>query len=353
MKDYSSEICFTKKDHHEIVYNLKVNLKFEIFKYLGNFNSKFQIKMIWGFFVFFKKNLKTNSYPIYNKKTKKIISNVKNIRFDSENILALSEIFFFLKSQKKKNPFKFNPNPFYIEFQYDINKKMRAILVDWLIDVHCKFKLVPATLYLTINSIDRFLSLHILMRQKLQLLGVSSMLLASKYEEIYAPETRDFVYISDNAYSKDDIFKMEILICTTLEYVFHIKSPIFFISNWSKILNASREEIIFSVYSFELHLVEYDSLVFQDDIIFIASLLNAVFLLNNLNLEVNIIDFFEKINKNYLTFRDLNEILMLTKGLLILNQNGKRKLTSLKRKYNHKKYKEVSELTFLFYFKCE
>ena len=230
---------------------------------------------------------------------------------------------------------------------------MRAILVDWLIDVHCKFKLVPATLYLTINSIDRFLSLHILMRQKLQLLGVSSMLLASKYEEIYAPETRDFVYISDNAYSKDDIFKMEILICTTLEYVFHIKSPIFFISNWSKILNASREEIIFSVYSFELHLVEYDSLVFQDDIIFIASLLNAVFLLNNLNLEVNIIDFFEKINKNYLTFRDLNEILMLTKGLLILNQNGKRKLTSLKRKYNHKKYKEVSELTFLFYFKCE
>ena len=123
MKDYSSEICFTKKDHHEIVYNLKVNLKFEIFKYLGNFNSKFQIKMIWGFFVFFKKNLKTNSYPIYNKKTKKIISNVKNILFDSENILALSEIFFFLKSQKKKNPFKFNPNPFYIEFQYDINKK--------------------------------------------------------------------------------------------------------------------------------------------------------------------------------------------------------------------------------------
>ena len=116
MKDYSSEICFTKKDHHEIVYNLKVNLKFEIFKYLGNFNSKFQIKMIWGFFVFFKKNLKTNSYPIYNKKTKKIISNVKNIRFDSENILALSEIFFFLKSQKKKILSNLTPTLFILNF---------------------------------------------------------------------------------------------------------------------------------------------------------------------------------------------------------------------------------------------
>jgi hypothetical protein len=352
MRDYSLGFCYTKKDHHDVFYTLKVNLKFEIFKYLSNFYSNFQIKMIWGFLVFFKKNFKTNSYSIYDKKIKKIISNVKNIRFDSENILALSEMFFFLKTQKKKNPFSFNPNPFYIEFQYDINRKMRAILVDWLIDVHCKFKLVPATLYLTINSIDRFLSLHILMRQKLQLLGISSMLLASKYEEIYAPETRDFVYISDNAYSKDDIFKMEILICTTLEYVFHIKSPIFFISDWSKILNASREEMIFSVYSFELHLVEYDSLVFQNDIIFVGSLLNAVFLLNNLNLEVGVIDFFEKINKPSLNFQVLNEILMLTKSLLILNQNGKRKLTSLKRKYNHKKYKEVSELTFLFFFKC-
>jgi len=65
---------------------------------------------------------------------------------------------------------------------------MRGILVDWLVEVHLKFKLVPETLYLTINLIDRYLEKNTVMWEKLQLVGVTAMLLASKYEEIYAPE---------------------------------------------------------------------------------------------------------------------------------------------------------------------
>ena len=125
-------------------------------------------------------------------------------------------------------------------------------------------------------------------------------------------------------------------------------SPEYF---YNEILNISREELIFSVYSFELHLIEYDSLIYQNDTIFVGSLLNAIFLLNNLNPEMSIIEFLERIGKSSLKFRNLKEILILNKILLILNQNGKRKLTSLKKKYNHKKYKEVAETTFLFYFK--
>ena len=77
---------------------------------------------------------------------------------------------------------------------------MRAILIDWLIEVHLKFKLLPETLFLTINMIDRYLEKQIIPRTKLQLVGVTAMLLASKYEEIYAPEVKDFVYITDKAY---------------------------------------------------------------------------------------------------------------------------------------------------------
>lgn len=84
---------------------------------------------------------------------------------------------------------------------------MRAILIDWLIEVHLKFKLLPETLFLTVNLIDRYLEKQVIPRTKLQLVGVSSMLIASKYEEIYAPEVRDFVYITDKAYSKEDILK--------------------------------------------------------------------------------------------------------------------------------------------------
>jgi G2/mitotic-specific cyclin-B, other len=95
--------------------------------------------------------------------------------------------------------------PLYMETQPHINERMRSILVDWLVEVHLKFKLVPETLYLTINLIDRYLTKREVSRPKLQLVGVTSLLIASKYEEIYPPELRDLVYICDRAYSKNEV----------------------------------------------------------------------------------------------------------------------------------------------------
>ena len=86
--------------------------------------------------------------------------------------------------------------------QNDINEKMRAILIDWLVDVHSKFKLVNETMFLTVNLIDRFLGKVQVTRQKLQLVGVTCMFIATKYEEIYPPDLRDFVYVTDKAYTK-------------------------------------------------------------------------------------------------------------------------------------------------------
>ena len=75
---------------------------------------------------------------------------------------------------------KRRPLPDYIEkVQKDVSRNMRGILVDWLVEVAEEYKLVTDTLYMTVSYIDRFLSLNALNRQKLQLLGVSSMLIAS------------------------------------------------------------------------------------------------------------------------------------------------------------------------------
>ena len=82
---------------------------------------------------------------------------------------------------------------------------MRAILIDWLVEVHLKFKLLQETLFLTINIIDRFLERVTLSKSKLQLLGVTALFIASKYEEIYPPELKDFIYITDRAYSKEEL----------------------------------------------------------------------------------------------------------------------------------------------------
>ena len=108
--------------------------------------------------------------------------------------------------------------PGYMKRQPDVNEKMRAILVDWLVEVHLKFKLVPETLYLTVNLIDRYLAQVTVMREKLQLIGVTAMLIASKYEEIYAPEVQDFVYITDRAYSKSEILECEFSMLSALDF---------------------------------------------------------------------------------------------------------------------------------------
>ena len=62
--------------------------------------------------------------------------------------------------------------------QKDVTVNMRGVLIDWLVEVSEEYNLLPESLYLTISYIDRYLSLNVLNRQRLQLLGVSSMLIA-------------------------------------------------------------------------------------------------------------------------------------------------------------------------------
>lgn len=141
--------------------------------------------------------------------------------------------------------------------QGDVNEKMRAILIDWLIEVHLKFKLLPETLFLTVNLIDRFLEKLVIQRTKLQLVGVASMLIASKYEEIYAPEVRDFVYITDKAYSKEEILKMEQQILSTLDFNVTTPSTYRFLERFSKIINVDTPLFNLARYLIELPLIEY------------------------------------------------------------------------------------------------
>ncbi|MBA0693475.1 hypothetical protein Goari_003847 [Gossypium aridum] len=128
-----------------------------------------------------------------------------------------SDIYGYLH-QMEVDP-KRRPLPDYIEkVQKDVRMSMRGVLVDWLVEVAEEHKLVSDTLYMTVSYIDRFLSLNPLNRQRLQLLGVSSMLIASKYEEITPPNVEDFCSMTDNAYTKDEVVKMEADILKSLKF---------------------------------------------------------------------------------------------------------------------------------------
>ncbi|XP_075634674.1 G2/mitotic-specific cyclin S13-7-like [Castanea sativa] len=122
----------------------------------------------------------------------------------------------------------------YMNSQPDINVKMRSILIDWLIDVHRRFELMPETLYLTINIVDRYLSKKIVSRRELQLVGMSSMLLACKYEESYCLKVDDLVCISDYAYPDTQILVMEKAILEKLEWYLTVPTPYVFLVRYIK-----------------------------------------------------------------------------------------------------------------------
>nr|XP_006629263.1 PREDICTED: cyclin-A2 [Lepisosteus oculatus] len=113
---------------------------------------------------------------------------------------------------------KSRPKAGYMKKQPDITNSMRAILVDWLVEVGEEYKLQNETLYLAANYIDRFLSAMSVLRGKLQLVGTAAMLLASKFEEIYPPEVTEFVYITDDTYTKKQVLRMEHLILKVLSF---------------------------------------------------------------------------------------------------------------------------------------
>lgn len=116
------------------------------------------------------------------------------------------EIFTYLRQAEAYH----RPLTTYMEsVQTDINPAMRSILIDWLVEVAQEYRLTSDTLFLSVAIIDRYLSLKNVKRNKLQLLGVSAMLIASKYEEIYAPQVDDFCFITDNTYTREAVLEME------------------------------------------------------------------------------------------------------------------------------------------------
>ncbi|XP_067312613.1 cyclin-A2 [Pseudorasbora parva] len=134
------------------------------------------------------------------------------------NVNEVSDYAAEIHTHLREMEVKSKPKAGYMKKQPDITNSMRAILVDWLVEVGEEYKLQNETLYLAVNYIDRFLSSMSVLRGKLQLVGTAAMLLASKFEEIYPPEVAEFVYITDDTYTKKQVLRMEHLVLTVLSF---------------------------------------------------------------------------------------------------------------------------------------
>jgi G2/mitotic-specific cyclin 3/4 len=127
-----------------------------------------------------------------------------------------------------------SPNPYYMDIQTEIQWSMRSVLMDWLVQVHNRFGLLPETLFLAVNYIDRFLSVKVVSLNKLQLVGATAIFVAAKYEEINCPSVQEIVYMVDSGYTVEEILKAERFMLTMLNFELGWPGPMSFLRRISK-----------------------------------------------------------------------------------------------------------------------
>ncbi|XP_030066315.1 G2/mitotic-specific cyclin-B3 [Microcaecilia unicolor] len=163
------------------------------------------------------------------------------------------EIFSYMKEREEKFLI-----PNYMEKQTDISKAMRAVLVDWMVEVQENFELNHETLYLAVKLVDHYLVLSSCMREKLQLIGSTAILIASKFEERCPPCVDDFLYICDDAYKREELIATERDILQTLKFDINIPVSYRFLRRYAKCARASMETLTLARFICELTLQEYD-----------------------------------------------------------------------------------------------
>ncbi|OCF45909.1 G2/mitotic-specific cyclin 1/2 [Kwoniella heveanensis CBS 569] len=126
------------------------------------------------------------------------------------------------------------PKHDYMDAQAELQWKMRAILMDWLIEVHAKFRLLPETLFIATNLVDRFLSKRVISLVKFQLVGLTALFIAAKYEEVICPSIDHFLHMTDGGYGTEEILKAERYMLSTLEFDLSYPNPLHFLRRISK-----------------------------------------------------------------------------------------------------------------------
>ncbi|KAI5074470.1 hypothetical protein GOP47_0010431 [Adiantum capillus-veneris] len=228
--------------------------------------------------------------------------------------------------------------PDYMSRQTKINHNMRAILVDWLIEVHLKFKLMPETLFLVTNVMDRYLSIQHVERQNLQLVGMTALLIASKYEEIWAPEVQDIIYISDKQYTREQILNMEKTMLNTLGFNLCVPTPYMFIVRFLKAASSDFKMDMLAFYFVELCLVDYSMVKFSPSMLAAAAVYMAQCSMKEKETS------WTKLLKHHSGYAETDLMECARKMVLLHEKSREGDLTVVSRKYTLEKFGAVAQI---------
>ncbi|XP_019723017.1 G2/mitotic-specific cyclin-B2 isoform X1 [Hippocampus comes] len=221
---------------------------------------------------------------------------------------------------------------------YEITDRMRALLIDWMVQVHSRFQLLQETLYLSVAVLDRFLQIQPVSRRKLQLVGVTAMLVASKYEETYPPIVGDFAYVTDSAFTNAQILEMEQLVLKSLNFQLGRPLPLHFLRRASKVANSDVERHTLAKYLMELTLIDYEMVHYRPSEIAAAALCLSQLLLNELPWSTT--------QEHYSTYSEahLKPIMQhIAKNVVRVN-GGKTKFQAVRNKYSSSKLMKISQI---------
>jgi len=229
--------------------------------------------------------------------------------------------------------------------------KMRSVLVEWLVEVHQQFSLLQETLYLSVAILDRYMQVAAekVPRKSLQLVGVTAMFIAAKYEEMYAPEIGDFVYITDNAYTQNQIRETEIKIMTVLKFDMGRPLPLHFLRRNSKAGQVDATAHTLAKYVMELTLLEYHFAHVAPSEIAASAL---AFSLKALDVEDKpLSELWNETLRYYSQYelKDISETIQQVAHMVLTTTKApeKSKLLAIRKKYANKKFGKVADYTEL------
>ncbi|OTA54300.1 A/B/D/E cyclin [Hypoxylon sp. EC38] len=186
------------------------------------------------------------------------------------------EIFKYLRELEDKVV----AHPNYIIHQDELEWKTRSILVDWLIEVHTRFHLLPETLFLAVNIIDRFLSQKVVQLDRVQLVGITAMFIAAKYEEVLSPHVSNYRMVSDDGFSDAEILSAERFILETLNYDLSYPNPMNFLRRISKADDYDIQSRTIGKFLMEISIVDYRFLAYRPSHIAAAAMYLARMILD-------------------------------------------------------------------------
>lgn len=149
----------------------------------------------------------------------------------------------------------YSPDQDCIRRQKDINTKMIDILFEWMAEVCLRYKFQTETFYLAVNLVYRYLSLNQVTRDKLQLLGATTLFMAGKYEEIYPPQLKEYLSLCENFYSKTEMLAVETKILAAVDFKLAVPTALKFLHRYSQLGGFTKTEHYFACFLLELAIV--------------------------------------------------------------------------------------------------